>query len=179
MSGPPSPPSKPRCAQCKGWALKKPDPDGVTRCYGHSTDPENIAKRQANAAEGKAVGERIRGVPYDKRAEAAAGVIPLDRARADHIADKARKAKAEEPEAEAVDLDSKARILGALGKAMGRLNKGQLDAQEANAVAALARAALAVLGADIAEDDDEAEEGPRGFGYQTTEGEGVKLRGRG
>lgn len=171
MTDPPSPPSK-TCAQCKGWALKTLDPDGVGRCFGHSTHPLNVAKREALAATGRAAGERQRGVKQADRGAVQAGVVPIEEARA-----KAREAKARD-EADPIPLDSRQAVLDFLGAAAGKLAVGALEAAEANASASLARVALAALGADLPDDNEDADEAPRGFTYQTTEGDPVRVRGR-
>lgn len=167
---PPNPPSAPRCAECKAWALRADDPDGVRRCFGHSTDPLNVEKRKALAEKGRAAGERQRGVDMDKRGAVLAGVVPIEQARAERATQKANE------EVEAIELGSKADVIAFLGKEAAVLSKGG-EASRASAASAIARVALAALGIED-KGGDEDEENPRGFTYKTTTGEAVTVRGR-
>lgn len=149
MKNTPDTPSA-RCADCRAWALKRPDPDGVRRCFGHSKDPTVSAQRDAVAQKGAATAAKLSGIPRDKRGEVMAGVVPIDQARAAAIASKAKaQAKQTTDEAAPIDLDSRERVLGFLARAAGRLlASGEGDAKEAQAAAALARAALAAMGVE-------------------------------
>jgi hypothetical protein len=167
----PSPPSAPRCAECKAWARKVDDPDGVRRCFGHSIDPVCVAKREAAGAKGAAAAERQRGLTIEQRRAVEAGVVPIEQARAETMEAKQRA------EAEPVPLKCKDDVLSFLGSEAGVLRAGG-EASRASAAAGLARAALAALGADLPDPDDDAVE-PRSFSYETTTGEKVALRGRG
>lgn len=157
---PPTPPTPPtdkkrkeppqKCTLCNAAALKKPEPDGVPRCFGHSIDPLNQARLKANAERGRAEGEKQRGVSPEQRGAVLAGVVPIDQARAAAIASKAKQqAKQTTDEAAPIELDSRERVLGFLARAAGRLlASGEGDAKEAQAAAALARAALAAMGVE-------------------------------
>ena len=154
----------------KAYALKVADPDGARRCFTHSIDPVNAAKREANGAKGKAAGERQRGVPPEKRGAVLAGIVNIDQARAEHATTKERD------ELKPIELGSKSDVLSFLGKEAAVLSKGG-EASRASAASAIARVALAALGIEDKGDDDD-EENPRGFTYKTTTGEAVAVRGR-
>lgn len=143
----------------------------MRRCHGHSRDPLNVAKRQAEAAEGRAAGARQRGVASNERSAVLAGIVPIEKAREDQS-----KAKDRKKTAARINLDSRDSILAFLGDTAGELMEEKPTGWAA-AAAALARTALAALGLDDGGDDD-PEEKRRGFSYETTAGEAVQVKPR-
>lgn len=132
-----------RCEVCKkAYALKQPDPDGGRRCFTHSNDPVTAAKREKNAATGAMTAARLQGVKPEDRKAVLAGVVDLDTAR-EKV--RAEKKKAEEQDADPVDLTTKVQVQAFLGQAAGRLLAGG-EPGAATAAAGLARVALAALG---------------------------------
>jgi hypothetical protein len=131
------------CTECRGFAWKGIEPDGVSRCFGHSRDPLNIEKRKANAAKGKAAGEMQRGIAKDQLGAVMAGVIPIEKARAEKAADDAKSERRIAP----IPLDSKENVLAFLGRVAGELMQEQPNGW-ASAAASLANAALKAMGVE-------------------------------
>jgi len=156
----------------KAYALKIPDPDGGRRCFMHSTDPVNAAKRGGLAAVGAAQGAKQKGIPPAMRKPVAAGVVDINEVRAQFSEKKAKAAR----ETEAIPLDSKENVLKFLARSAGEL-MDERPTGWATAAAALARTALAAMGLEEQERDED--EPARGFSYETTTGEKVAVRGRG
>jgi hypothetical protein len=167
---PPSPPiddrpPPPRCVQCRAWALKRVDPDGVRRCHGHSIDPENIAKREREAQAGRLAGEHLKGIPYAKRALAAA------------LGDAARPLLAPAPivDLKPVALRTKQDVIAWAERLAARHEAGE-DAKRTSAAASLLNVAWRMVGGD--EGTGDKAEGPKSFSFKTPEGATVTLKSR-
>lgn len=167
----PTPPTPRKCTLCNAPALKSPEPDGVLRCFGHSIDPLNAAKREVNGQRGKAIGERHRGLTPDQRGAVDAGVISLEAARAKAAEERTKKKGDPDP----IPLRTKKDQLAFIERCAGRFVEDG-DAQFASGANALVKAALAIMG--VEDHDDEEAAPPRTFKFVTTEGRTVAVRGR-
>jgi hypothetical protein len=133
----------------------------------------NVAKRTANAAIGKASGERQRGLTPEQRGAVEAGVIPIERARAQ--AAEAKK-KREEGDPDPIPLKSKADQQAFMERVAAQLMRDG-DAQVATGASAIVKTVLAIQGVEEHDADDDGVKA-RTFKYATTEGRTVAVRGR-
>lgn len=141
----------PKCEVCgKAWSLKAPDPDGGRRCWGHSTHPAIVARRDANASHGKLAGELQRGVQNGDRAGVLAGKVPVDEARARAAKEKAKRERKVDP----IPMDTPADVTAFVGRALGELMDEQPTGW-ASAAAALANVALKAMGVEAEPPDDD------------------------
>ena len=194
---PPSAPRAPaaRCCVCEiAYARKVVELDGLRRCFAHSTDPDQIAKRKEQGKHGVKGGvingDNVRGIPHVLREVVRQGLVTKEAAKRlvndrDLAAEAMREKYSERATAVEqvrldlslpVPLDDQAKVLAYLARVAGKLEAGA-DSRYASAASTIARAALAALGIETKE-VDEAGDAPRGFTYATTAGEVVPVRGR-
>lgn len=152
---------------------KVADPDGVRRCFNCSTSPATIARREANKLHGRAAGEKQRGVKRDQRGAVMAGVIPIERARAEKSESDAKAARTVDP----IPLDSKEAVFSFLARVSADLMDEKPNGW-ASAAASLAGVALKAMGVEVDLAGEEENEEPRKFKYATTTGAVLAMRGR-